>query len=84
MIWEIIILVLGIPVGYLIAFLARDELKDGRIWFELIIFVSFIFGIVYYAKDESYVTMTCAFIGVVSLVSLWKSYDRKWIRMRKA
>lgn len=82
MIWEIIILVLAIPVGYLIALLCRDELVAGRVWFEIIILLSFVLGIAYYIKGESYIAWTLAFISIIALISLMKSYDKKWTRKR--
>ena len=82
--WEILIILLGLPVGYLIAYLCKDELVDGRIWFKLIIVLSFVFGIVYYAKGEVYITWTLAFVSLVCLVSIYKSYEKKWTKVRKA
>lgn len=80
--WEILIILLGLPAGYLIAYLCRDELVDGRVWFEILIVLSFILGIVFYLKDSMYVTWTLAFISLISLVSVYKSYDKKWTKKR--
>ena len=80
MIFEIIILLLGIPVGYLIAWLARDELVLGRRWFKILIILSFLVGITSYFLDSIYITLTMVFIIIVSFISLIKSRDKRWIR----
>lgn len=82
MLVELGILVVAVPVGFLIAWLARDELVDGRIWFKVLIALSVVFGTIYGLIGKGYVSWTCGFILIVCLVSLLKSYDRKWIRIR--
>ena len=77
---EIIILLLAIPTGYLIAWLASDELVAGRKWFKALIIFSFLSGFIFYFMDEIYITLTNVFIIVVAFISLMKSYDKKWIR----
>jgi len=76
---EILILVVAIPIGYLISYLARDELAQGRKWFKLIVFLSLILGIVFWfiQAEASY---SLFFLCIVAFVSLWKSYDKKWVR----
>lgn len=74
----IIILALAIPAGYLIAWLARDELVDGRKWFKILILISaFLFGF-FLLGEQRYVAWTGLFILVVSFISLIKSFDKKW------
>ena len=79
MILEIITLLLAIPAGYLIAWLANDELVMGRKWFIALIVLSIVTGIVFYFLDKVYVTLTNSFIIIVTFISLIKSYDKKWI-----
>ncbi|MEK6844077.1 MAG: hypothetical protein AABX83_01480 [Nanoarchaeota archaeon] len=80
MVIEIIILLLAIPTGYLIAWLANDELVIGRKWFTALIIFSFLSGFIFYFIDKIYITLTNVFIIVVAFISLMKSYDKKWIR----
>ncbi len=80
MLIEIIILILGIPAGYLIAWLARDELVAGRMWFKILIIISILIGIIFYFFDRIYISLSTAFIVIVSAISLMKSYDKKWIK----
>lgn len=82
MLIEIIILLLAIPSGYLIAWLARDELKDGRKWFRILIIASMISGIWFYLIKLFYISLTLGFIFIVSLISLIKSKDEKWIKSK--
>ena len=77
---EIIILLLAIPTGYLIAWLANDELVAGRKWFISLIILSIILGLIFYFKNIIYAALTNVFIIVVAFISLMKSYDKKWIR----
>ncbi len=42
----ILVLALGIPVGHYLAKFTKEELKDGQVWFKIIIFISLIFGII--------------------------------------
>jgi len=74
-----IILILAIPLGYLLACLCRDELVEGRKWFKLLAFVSGIFAIIFLFFDLG-VALTLVFISTVSLISLVKSYDKKFVK----
>jgi len=76
MLLEVIILILAIPVGFLIAYLARDELVAGRKWFKAIIIVGVVVGIGGFLFGQSIVGWTCGFILIVSFVSYWKSYPK--------
>ena len=79
MILELIIMMLAIPSGYLIAWLARDELVAGRKWFYILIFLSVVVWVVFYFKGKEYASWTSGFIIIVSFISLMKSKDKKWI-----
>jgi len=78
MIIEILIVLLAIPIGFLIAWNARDELKQGKEWFRVLMIASVIVGIWFYLTGDQYITWTSLFIFVTSLISLIKSEDKKW------
>ena len=82
MIFEILIFLSSIPAGLLIAWLARDELIDGRIYFKWLIFASFLLGIAFLFLIEYASSLTSLWITIISSVSLWKSYDKKWTKRR--
>ncbi len=80
MISEILILAIAIPVGYLIAWLAKDEIVSWRKWFKVLIISSVIVGIIFYFYEKPYISWTAGFILIVSSISLMQSQDKKWIR----
>ena len=74
----LLLFVLAFPLGFAIAYLARDELIAGRKWFLALMAVSLIFG-VYFAYLGNYpVSISLAFIFIVTLVSFIKSKDKKF------
>ncbi len=77
---EIGLLFSSIPVGFLIAWLARDELLQGRLYISLLLYVSFFLSLVFYRS--AVLVLSCGFIAVVSWISLLKSYDSRWIKER--
>lgn len=82
MILEIVVLALAIPAGFLLAWLARDELKDGKKWFRIIILVGVFVGGWFYLTGERYVTWSAGFIIIVSFIALMKSEDKKWVKSK--
>ncbi|MCX8158995.1 MAG: hypothetical protein N3D20_01750 [Candidatus Pacearchaeota archaeon] len=80
--FEIFVLISAIPIGYLIAYFANDELVAGRKWFKVLIVVALLMGIWTYYAGLTFITLTCIFIIIVTIVSLIKSKDRKWTRKR--
>ena len=82
MIFEIIILLLAIPTGFFIAWLARDELVPRKKWFRVLIIVG-IFGIIgAWTYGFSYISWTAGFIFIVSLIALIKSEDKEWVKRK--
>ncbi|MEI6732078.1 MAG: hypothetical protein WCK90_05380 [archaeon] len=76
------ILILAIPVGFLVAWMARDELLQGRKWFIAICWVSAVLAIIFlFLKNQVY-AFSLGFIFIVSLVSYWKSFDKKWTKKK--
>ncbi|MFH1290751.1 MAG: hypothetical protein ABIH92_05065 [Nanoarchaeota archaeon] len=83
MLIELVVLILAIPVGFLIAYLANDELVAGRRWFVGIILLSVIVALWFVLTEgESAITWTCTFVIIVAAISLWKSFDKKWTKRR--
>lgn len=79
MILEVILLLTAIPAGFLIAWLARDELIQGRKWFKALIIISFLISIFFLFTDYKEITLTTAYLLIISLISLTKSRDKKWV-----
>jgi hypothetical protein len=84
MIWILIvaILILAVPSGYLIAYLCRDELKSSRKWFEGLFILSIVLSIGFFIFGQREISMTFDFIGIVTLISIIKSNDKKWTEKR--
>ncbi|MGV8142319.1 MAG: hypothetical protein ACP5NS_01640 [Candidatus Pacearchaeota archaeon] len=77
----LLVLLLSIPTGLLVAWLARDELLDGRKYFKFLIALS-IFLIFFFITYE-YIVVSLGFIVISTWISLIKSYDPKWAIVRK-
>jgi len=78
---KIIILLLAIPTGFLISWLSRDELVSGKKYFRILMIVSILGVVWFWLSGMSYISWTLAFVFIVSLVSLIKSEDKKWVRV---
>lgn len=75
---EALVLALAVPVGYLIAWFARDELLAGRAWFWLILALTVFAAGIFYFYSVTYVWLSCLFMSIVAVISLVKSYDNRW------
>ncbi|MEK6800767.1 MAG: hypothetical protein AABY10_02400 [Nanoarchaeota archaeon] len=73
-------IILSIPVGYLIAWLCKEELLAGRNWFKLLCVLSFFSGIISLIFRNYEVFLTCVIIVIISAISLAKGYDKRWLR----
>jgi len=75
----ILILILAFPAGYLLAWLCKDELVQGRKWFKLLALISTILAVIFLFFNLT-ISFTLVFISIVSLISVAKSKDRKWVK----
>ena len=82
MIIQVILLILAIPVGYLIAWMARDELIAGRKWFRIIFIASIALSGLFWLLGNGYISISLVFIAIVVLISLIKSEDKRWTKKR--
>ena len=82
MLIQAIILLLGIPAGFLIAYLANDELVAGRRWFLGLILVGALAGAGFVYVENWAIALSLGFVIIVSCISYWKSFDKKWTRKR--
>jgi len=74
----ILVLLLAFPAGYLLAYLCKDELVAGRKWFKLLALISTILAVIFVFFNVT-ISLTLIFISVVSLISLSKGYDKKFV-----
>jgi len=73
MVTDILLLVLAIPAGFLLSWMAKDELKEGKKWFKALFVISLVLTGVFWVYGISYAALTSAFVAIVSLVSMIKS-----------
>ena len=73
MILEILILILAFPIGIALAHFTKEELKDGKKYFKVIIFVSLISSIFFYFNNKIHLTLTSLFILIVTSISKYKT-----------
>ena len=84
-IWYVLILLCAFPVGYLLAWLARDELVAGRKWFIALAVVSILCLIPVYfiISNQLPAILTLLFIAIISLIAIWKSHDKKFVNNKR-
>ncbi|MEK6859904.1 MAG: hypothetical protein AABX54_03750 [Nanoarchaeota archaeon] len=73
----IIILILGFPIGILLAKMCKDEIKSWRKRLKIISAVCFFLGLIIVFIDFEYkipVIVTLFFIIITNLTIVWKSY----------
>ena len=62
--------ILGIPIGNFLAKITKEELKEGRKWFKLIVFISLIGGFVGLIIGNDILLFSFFFIAIVTSRSL--------------
>ncbi len=78
---DFILLILAIPVGFLIAWLARDELIQGRKY--LMVLEALCFSLIIIFLSNETIVLTLGFMSIVGWISYLKSFDKKWAVVRK-
>tara|TARA_Y100000310_G_scaffold142028_1_gene141444 strand:+ start:2405 stop:2647 length:243 start_codon:yes stop_codon:yes gene_type:complete len=68
----ILILLLGIPIGYYLAKATKEELSSGKNWFKLIVIVSLIGSIASLFLKNDFMFFSFLFIAIVTSISLRK------------
>lgn len=64
------VLVLGIPLGNLLAHFTKEELRPGRNWFKLIVIVSLICGLIGLVLGNDVLMFSFFFIALITSRSL--------------
>ena len=68
----IVVLILGIPIGNILARYTEEELKEGEKWFKLLILISLIGGVVGLFLKNDALMFSLFFIAIVTSRSLKK------------
>mgnify|MGYP001592669054 FL=1 len=67
-----VLLVLGIPIGNVLAKMTKEELKSGKKWFKLLIILSLIGALVFLILGNDALLFAFLFIAIVTSRSLNK------------
>ena len=78
----LLLIALTFPVGFWIAWLARDELTSGRKWFRILVIVGIAILIVSLYFREYATAGTGATIIIIAGIAYWKSFDKKWVEKK--
>ena len=70
LLFGILVLILGIPIGNFLARVTKDELKQGKKWFKLIVVLSLILGLIGLIISNDILMFTFLFIAIVTSRSL--------------
>ncbi|MEK6917587.1 MAG: hypothetical protein AABW51_01430 [Nanoarchaeota archaeon] len=73
----IVLLVLGVPIGNFLAKMTKEELRDGQLWFKLIIFFSSIGAVISLILRNDFLLFSFLFIAVVASRSLISKKNKK-------
>ncbi len=74
------LLVMGVPLGWILRNVAKDEMDLGKRWFRYVIIASVILAVTGITKDWMVVTLTSIFIIIITACSIYDykiSYKKK-------
>lgn len=66
----VVLLVLGIPIGSLLARVTKEELKQGKKWFKLLIIISLTGAVIFLILGNDALLFGLLFIAIVTSRSL--------------
>jgi len=66
----IIVLIMGVPIGNILAHSTREELKSGQKWFRLIVVVSLVSGFIGLIIGNDFLMFSFFFVAIVTSRSL--------------
>ena len=79
--FSFLFLLTAIPIGFLIAFLARDELLAGRTWFRGLVLTG-ILGAGWFAlTGKVAIAWTILYLAVLAFIAYCKGFDGKWTKV---
>lgn len=73
----IIVLLLGIPIGFFLSKITKEELDSGQKWFRLIVIASLILAFIGLGLGSDALLFSSLFIAIVTGMSLKKPKNRK-------
>ncbi len=79
-----LLIIWAIPLGFTISWFSRDELLLGRRWFYAAFIVSLAMSIIFFVKKNSIISYSLLFVALISIVSVYQSYDTRWTKRVKS
>lgn len=79
---SLVLVALAIPVAYLIAWMASDELIVGRRWFSTLVWVFALVAVISTFYGNYVFMFSSVFVVILAFVSQIKSHDRRWTSRR--
>jgi hypothetical protein len=79
-----LLIIWAIPLGFTISWFSRDELLLGRRWFYAAFIVSLVMSIIFFVKKNSIISYSLLFVALISVVSVYQSYDTRWTKRVKS
>jgi len=79
--FNILILLTAIPAGYVLAWLCKDELVDGRKWFKIILeclFAALIF-LLFLSKNVNAI-LAVVYMIIVTFIAIFLSKDKRFLK----
>lgn len=73
LILTILILLTAIPAGYLIAWMAKEELKPGKMWFKILVLGGILGAIIGVFLRQYVLALTFAYMALMAGISLIKA-----------
>lgn len=66
----VLTLLTAIPVGLLIAWLTKEELRDGQKWFKLVVLLSCVGSVAFLILKNEIVALSLVYMAIVSYMSV--------------
>ncbi|MSS74601.1 hypothetical protein EXS73_00070 [Candidatus Pacearchaeota archaeon] len=83
MILDFVVVLIAIPVGYLLAWLAREELVPGRVWFQRLAVISLVLGMGLWAYGMPTGLILGLFLAILAFIAYCQSFNRRLTTKQK-
>ena len=76
----LVVLLTALPIGLMLAWLCKEELVDGRKWFNLMIISFILLGIISFVVFRDMpIVLSFSYMVLITGVSLYKGKDKKFV-----
>ncbi len=77
MMLDLLVILSAIPLGYLLAWLAREELIPGRVWFQRLVVISLALGGGLWAYGVRAGLALGMFLAILAFIAYCQSFNRR-------